>query len=167
LVAFKNSIKSHSLSSSLGVERQIVYDIKKDIMDIIVGDMMFNLEDQDDSDANHDTDEEPAFGNAAEINVLLLRHRQATAKAKERALLLFKHVESKDDVVIYFYSVMIPKTKTILFRLAVRYVFCGTSFCMASKLISCTYDVLGNPSLRACSCDKISNFVRIVCVVNL
>ncbi len=41
-------------------------------MDTIVGDMMFNPEDQDDSDAYHDTDEEPAFGSAAEINVLLL-----------------------------------------------------------------------------------------------
>ncbi|CAM6010566.1 unnamed protein product [Sphagnum balticum] len=83
LVAFKNSIKAHFPSSSLGVERQIVYDIKKDIVDIIVGDMMFNPEDQDDSDADHDVDEEPTFGNAAEINVLLLRRCQAVAKAKE------------------------------------------------------------------------------------
>jgi hypothetical protein len=56
----------------LGVERQIVYNIKKDIMDIIVGDIMFNPENQDDSDADHDADEGPAFGSAAEINVLLL-----------------------------------------------------------------------------------------------
>ncbi len=44
-VAFKNSIKAHFLSSSLGVERQIVYGIEKDIVDTIVGDMMFNPED--------------------------------------------------------------------------------------------------------------------------
>ncbi len=71
-VAFKNSIKTHFQSSSLGAELQIVYDIEKDIVDTIVGDMMFNLEDQDDSDADHDADEEPAFGNAAEINALRL-----------------------------------------------------------------------------------------------
>ncbi len=41
-------------------------------MDIIVGDIMFNPENQDDSDADHDADEGPAFGSAAEINVLLL-----------------------------------------------------------------------------------------------
>ncbi len=82
-VTFKNSIKAHFPSLSLGAEQQIVYDIKKDIMDTIVGDMMFNPEDQDDSDADHDTDEEPAFGSAAEINALRLRHRQAAAKAKE------------------------------------------------------------------------------------
>jgi hypothetical protein len=72
LVTFKNSIKAHFSSSSLGIERQIVHNIKKDIVDTIVGDMMFNFEDQDDSDADHDADEELVFGNAAEINALLL-----------------------------------------------------------------------------------------------
>ncbi|CAK9202578.1 unnamed protein product [Sphagnum troendelagicum] len=71
-VAFKNSIKAHFPSSSLGAERQIVYDIEKDIVDTIMGDMMFNPEDQDDSNAHHDADEEPAFGSAAEINALHL-----------------------------------------------------------------------------------------------
>ncbi len=80
---------------------------------------------------------------------------------------MFKRVESEDDVAIYSYSVMIPKTKTTLFHLAVRYVSCGTSFRMASKLIDCMYDVLGNLGLRACSRDEISNFVRVVCTVNL
>ncbi len=167
MVAFKNSIKAHFLSSFLGAERQIVYNIKKDIVDTIVGDMMFNPEDQDDSDANHDGDEEPAFGSAAEINALLLQHRQATTKAKERALSLFKRVESEDDAAIYSYLVTIPKTKTTLFHLVVRYVSCGTLFHMAFELIGCTYDILGNLGLCACSRDKISNFVRVVCVINL
>jgi hypothetical protein len=121
LVVFKNSIKTHFPFSSLGVEGQIVYNIEKDIVDTIVGDMMFNLEDQDNNDDN-DTDEEPAFGSAAEINALLLRHRQIATKAKERALSLFKCVESEDDATIYSYSVTIPKTKTTLFRLAMCYV---------------------------------------------
>ncbi len=51
-VAFKNSIKTHFLSLSLSAERQIIYDIEKDIMDTIVGDMMFHAEDQDDNDAD-------------------------------------------------------------------------------------------------------------------
>ncbi len=165
-VMFKNSIKAHFPSSSLGTERQIVYDIKKDIVDTIMGDMMFNPEDQDDSDADHDMDEELAFGSVAEINALFFRRRQATTKAKKRTLLLFKRVELEDETVIYSYSVMIPKTKTTLFRLAVRYVSCGTSFRMASELINCKYDVVGNPGLHACSRDEISNFVRVVYVVN-
>ncbi len=85
---------------------------------------------------------------------------------KERALLLFRRVELEDDTTIYSYSVTIPTTKTTLFRLVVRYMYCGTSFRMASELISCTYDVLGNPSLCACSRDEINNFVQVVCTIN-
>jgi hypothetical protein len=44
-IAFKNSIKAHFPSLSLGAERQIVYNIEKDIVDTIVGDMMFNPKD--------------------------------------------------------------------------------------------------------------------------
>ncbi len=57
--------------------------------------------------------------------------------------------------------------KITLFRLAVRYMSCETSFRMAYELIGCTYDVLGNPGLRLCSHDEISNFVRAICIVNL
>ncbi|KAH9562545.1 hypothetical protein CY35_05G077800 [Sphagnum magellanicum] len=63
---------------------------------------------------------------------------------KERALSLFKCVELEDDAVIYSYSVTIPKTKTTLFRLDVRYVSCKTSFRMAFQLIDCTYDQITN-----------------------
>jgi hypothetical protein len=44
-VAFKNFIKAHFPFSSLGAERQFVHDIEKDIVDTIVGDMMFNPKD--------------------------------------------------------------------------------------------------------------------------
>jgi hypothetical protein len=107
-------------------------------------------------------DEELAFGNAIEINALLLRRRQVATKAKEWALSLFKRVKSEDDATIYSYLVTIPKTKTTLFCLAMCYVSCGTSFCMAFELIGCMYDVLSNPGLRVCSSDEISNFVRVV-----
>jgi hypothetical protein len=38
---------------------------------------------------------------------------------------------------------------------------------MASELIGCMYDVLGNPGLCACSRDEINNFIRVVYAVNL
>ncbi len=38
---------------------------------------------------------------------------------------------------------------------------------MASELIGCTHDVLGNLGLRACSHDEISNFVWAICAVNM
>jgi hypothetical protein len=46
-VLFKNSIKAHFTSSSLGAERAMVFDIKKDIVDVIVEDIIFQLIFQD------------------------------------------------------------------------------------------------------------------------
>ncbi len=57
--------------------------------------------------------------------------------------------------------------KITLFRLAVRYMSCETSFRMASEFIGYMYDVLGNPGLRACSCDEIRNFVWVIYAINL
>lgn len=51
------------------------------------------------------------------------------------------------------------KTKTMLFRLAMQYVSCGTSFCMPFKLVSYTYDVLVNLVLLVYSRHKIKNFL--------
>jgi hypothetical protein len=86
--------------------------------------------------------------------------------AKERALSLFKRVDGDDDAD-YAYCVTIPKSKTMVFQLAVRYIACGASFRMAANLLSCTYNVLHNPILRSCSRNDISNFIRVVYVVNL
>jgi hypothetical protein len=38
---------------------------------------------------------------------------------------------------------------------------------MASNILSCTYDVLHNPVLPACSHHDVANYIRVVCVVNL
>jgi hypothetical protein len=166
-VSFKNSIKAHFPSSSLGAEREMVFDIKKDIVDVIVRDMMFEPSDDIiDSDPEDDMDEPPAFGSDAERNVVLHRRAQQSVLAKEQALSLFKRVDGDDDAD-YAYCVRIPKSKTTVFQLAVRYVACGASFRMAANLLSCTYDVLHNPILRSCSRNDVSNFIRVVYAVNL
>ncbi len=67
----------------------------------------------------------------------------------------------------YSYSVTIPKSKTTIFQLSVRYVSCGVSFQLVSNILSCTYDVLHNLVLRACSHHDVANYIRVVCVVNL
>jgi hypothetical protein len=41
------------------------------------------------------------------------------------------------------------------------------SFQLASNILSCTYDVLHNLILRACSRHDVTNYIRIVCAVNL
>jgi hypothetical protein len=89
-VAFRNSIKARFPSSSLGAERQIVFNIEKDIMDVIVRDMMFDPTDIVNSDANSDVEENDlAFGSDAERNAVLRRRIQKATLAKERTLSLF------------------------------------------------------------------------------
>jgi hypothetical protein len=71
-VAFRNSIKAHFPSSSLGTECQIVFDIEKDIVDVIIHGMMFDPANIVDNDANSDAEENDlAFGNDVERNVVL------------------------------------------------------------------------------------------------
>jgi hypothetical protein len=163
---FRNSIKSHFASESLGAERAKVYDIEMGIVDTIVGGMMFNPTDELD-DSDEDSEVDPEFGSEAELQALLNHRSTAVATARDRALSLFKRADSEEEDEDYSYTVTIPKTKTTVFGLVVRYVSCGTSFRMASNIIGCTYDVLANPGLRACSRQDVSNFIRVVCAVNL
>jgi hypothetical protein len=170
-VAFRNSIKAHFSSSSLGAEHQIVFDIEKDIVDVIVRDMMFDLVDIVDSDADNDAEEnDPAFDNDTKHDVVLRRCIQKASLAKERALSLFQRVDQEEEEegnANYSYSVTIPKLKTIVFQLSVRYMSCGASFRLASNILNYMYNVLHNPVLRACSRHDVANYIRIVCVVNL
>jgi hypothetical protein len=130
---FKNSIKSHFASESLVAEQQKVYNFERGIVDTIVGEMMFNPSDDDDSDEDNDMEEDPGFGSPAELQALLDQCRATATKARDRALSLFKKVEFEDGD--YSYSVTIPKTKTTVFGLVVRYVSCGTSFRMAALMM--------------------------------
>jgi branched-subunit amino acid transport protein len=171
---FKNSIKAHFASESLGAEPQKVYDIEKGIVETIVGEMMFNPDDDvdsdaEDNDARMEEQHNPGFGSQAELQALLRQRGASVITARDRALSIFKRVSDseEEDDEDYSYSVTIPKSKTTVFGLVVRYVSCGTSFRMASNIIGCTYDVLANPGLRICSRDDVSNFIRVVCAVNL
>jgi hypothetical protein len=170
-VAFKNSIKAHFLSSSLGAESQIVFDIDRNIVDTIVGDMLFNLADEYDNDEDADV-EDPVFDNEAELHAIMRLRLKAATTMKSRALALFKRIQSKvddndNDETQFSYSVTIPKMKTTLFSLVVRYISCGASFRMFLSIISCTYEVLGDPCLRAYSCQDVSKFIWVVCAINL
>jgi hypothetical protein len=123
-VVFRNSIKAHFSSSSLGAERQIVFDIEKDIVDVIMRGMMFGPSNIVDSDADSDVEEnDPAFGSDTEHNVVLRRRIQKAALAKEQGLSLFQRMDQEEEEeegnASYSYSVIIPKSKTIVFKLYV------------------------------------------------
>ncbi|OAE26611.1 hypothetical protein AXG93_4542s1320 [Marchantia polymorpha subsp. ruderalis] len=90
-VSFKNSIKVHFPSSSLGVEREMMFDIAKNIVDVIVGDMMFEANDDDiDSDPDDDMDKPPAFGTVT------------FRKIQGLSTLLDQHQAALDDIVTSF-----------------------------------------------------------------
>jgi hypothetical protein len=125
--------------------------------------MLFNPTDESDNDEDADV-EDLVFGSEAELNAIMRLRLEAVATAKSRALALFKQIQSEandnvNDEAQFSYSVTIPKRKTTLFSLVVCYVFCGASFRMASNIIGCTYDVLGDPCLRACSHQDVSKFI--------
>jgi hypothetical protein len=171
-VAFRNFIKAHFLFSFFGAERQFVFDIEKDIVDVIVRGMMFDPVDIVDSDENNDAEENDlAFGSDVERDGVLRRRIQKARLAKERALSLFQHVDQEEEEeegnASYSYSVTIPKSKTIVFQLSVLYVSCGASFRLVSNILSYTYDVLHNLVLRACSRHDVTSYIRVVCAVNL
>jgi hypothetical protein len=147
-------------------KRQIVFEIDKDIVETIIGDMMYKVEDEADSD-NEVVEKNLVLCNEVERIAVLVGRRTTIAKAKERVLLLFKRTKPNKDGVLHSYTVTIPKTKTKLFHLAICYVLCETSFRMATNIISCTYEVLYDHFLCFCIVHHVSSFVRVVYVVNL
>ncbi len=97
--AFKNSIKTHFPSSSLGTKCQIVFNIDTNIVDTIVGDMLFDLVDEFNN--NEDVDvEDPVFSSEVDLNVVMHLRLEAVATTKLRVLALFKRIqyEANDDV---------------------------------------------------------------------
>ena len=127
----------------------------------------------DDEDAAADGANDTSFGSQRELNYLRQKQGNTAAKAKANALQLFRRVDNLNEQEDekgeqqYSYSVVIPASKATTFNLAVRYKSCGTSFRMASEVITCTYDVLDDPRLRHCRRQDVSNYIRVVCAVNL
>jgi hypothetical protein len=117
--------------------------------------MLFDLADEFDNDEVADV-EDHVFDSEIELNVVICLRTEVVAIAKSRVLVLFKQIQSEanddiNDEVQFSYSVTIPKTKTTLFSLVVRYISCEAFFRMASNIIDRTYDVMGNPCLHVCS----------------
>jgi hypothetical protein len=142
----------------LGTKRQIVFDIDRNIIDTIVGDMLFDLIDEFNNDEDADV-EDLVFGSEADLNVVMHLRLEAVATAKLRVLALFKRIQYEaddnvNDKAQFSYSVTIPKTKTKLFNLVVRYVSCKVSF-------------RGDLCLRVCFCQDVSKFIRVVNAINL
>ncbi|CAM6067806.1 unnamed protein product [Sphagnum tenellum] len=68
---------------------KIIFDIDKNIVNTIVGNMLFDLADE--SDNNEDVDvEDHVFGSEVEFNAVMCLHLDANTTAKSQVLALFK-----------------------------------------------------------------------------
>lgn len=159
-VVFKNSIKTHFAFKSVG-KRQIVFNIDKTSSKLSLA--TWCIESRTNLIATMKTLRRIlCFGNEAEQTVIFVWHWATAEHVKEHVLLLFKQIEPNKDGVPHSYAITIPKMKTKLFHLAICYVLCKTSFCMVMNIISCTYEILSNPSLRFCIRHHVNNFVKVV-----
>jgi hypothetical protein len=173
VVLFRNTLTSHFVSEAVG-KRTIVFDIDRDIVDVVVSDMIYAPQDDlksDYDDSDEYSEEEKRFGSKAELRAYLAKRRLNYALAKQKALDIFKRNEIQaipDHVELDFnYTITIPKMKSTVFNLAISYVSCGASFRMTANSIGKTYEILKSPSLRSCSRRDFSSYARVVCAVNL
>jgi len=71
----------HFPSSSLGTEHHIVFDIERNIIDTIVGNMLCDPADEFDNDDDVDV-EDPVFGSEAELNAVMCLRLEAAVTAQ-------------------------------------------------------------------------------------
>jgi hypothetical protein len=173
---YLNTLDAHFASESVG-QRALIFNIEKGIVENLVGGMIYaELEEskvgnQEDNDADSDDDDtlsatelKQTFEGTAEraLQVALLHKRQL--KAKAAAMSIFVKSKNIDED---WYTATIPRSKTQQFELSVRAVADGASFRLASKMIESTCQVLSLPSLRSCTRQNISGYIRAVCAINL
>lgn len=135
-VVHRNTINSHFGGSQVPVQLRV----DKDIVDVIIGDMLFQ---EDDSNE--------------EIT-------------KERALRIFEDVldPSEDeaaDVATAGYRIHLRNPSQ--FYLIADYLSVGVSFRMASRILAMTKDGTGLASLGSVSEGKATSYARYVCALNL
>lgn len=166
-VAFRSTCRAHFVFETTG-NREIVFIFDKDIVEVILGEMMYLGED-DASHVDDDDEQELAFGSEAKRAIVITNLCASAVKPNERAMTLFKRSEPayNDDKVHSSFVVTIAKSKTQLFNLAsYPYVMCGALFRMTTNIIGKSYQVLYAPSLRSCSCENVISFDRVVCAAN-
>ncbi|KAH6567445.1 hypothetical protein BASA50_003292 [Batrachochytrium salamandrivorans] len=129
-----------TLDAHFESERPLQFLINKDIVDIIIGDLLFHPDDVE-------------------------------GISHTRALTLFKLAVDEEDnrdpeqQSVDNYVVTVKMTQR--FNLCVRYIACGATFRMASRLMQVTVEESGLAYLRGCSDTIASDYARIVCAASL
>jgi hypothetical protein len=128
---------ANTLAKHMDGENPYVFSINRRIVDVVVGDLLF--------DPNDD-----------EVEM-----------TRERALALFKLADDTEDDedAIDAYSVTVKSAR--LFRMTIKFVACGSSFRMASRLLQEVRDETGLGYLSGISEGKVSQFIRVLVAANL
>jgi hypothetical protein len=113
--------------------------IDKDIIDVIIGEMMFHLEDMDKI-----------------TRACLLESFVPTVDSSEDAA-------DADDVSRYAITI----TNTKQFQLVVQYLAVGLSFYQVTQVIMDMKEVLGIGSIGSCFEGIVSRYARFICAMNL
>jgi hypothetical protein len=173
---------------------QLVFTIDKDIVESIIGDMMyFCAEDDEDAeevraDNSNDGDDgeddgsvsavldSSRFCTPAEQAAVVADRRVVVARAKAISLSLFEKIDdappaaddrsNSDDDEPMAYKYVATVSKPLLFELAVRYTSSGSSFRMTSINMQHTAEVFALPT-RALHRHDISRMMRVACAANL
>ena len=136
-VVHRNTLKSHFGGSQAAVH----YFANKDIVDIIIGEMLFHPDDSNDD------------------------------VTKERALAIFENVigqeEDEQDSDLQTDSYRMNIKNPAQFQRVVDYVSAGASFRMASRIVQMTRDRTGLASIGRASEGKVTSYLRIACALNL
>ena len=164
---YRNSLKSHFPSESSG-QPSLTFDIDVGIVEKIIGGMIYSeldaAKDIDNSDDDESVTDEVVhtFEGTAERKAQIAHRDAEKHKAKLQAMSIF--VKAVDN---QFYTATIPKTKNQQFELSIESVACGASFRLTSKMIERTCQVMSLPTLRSCTRQSISSYIRTVSAVNL
>jgi hypothetical protein len=138
--------RNNTLHAHFDGENALRFLIKQGIVDVIIGDMLFDPDDVD------------------------------TAPTRARALEIFKLIVDPDridggdgvdgeDVQPVLYEVKIASSRC--FDLVLGFVSCGSSFRMSSRLADVTKSVSNMGCFAGCTEGKCAMYTRVICAVNL
>ena len=95
------------------------------------------------------------------LGKLLFHPNDAVGIMCEQALSLFKNLDPDEAVEQDKYGVVLKTCHR--FNLCIRFVSCGASFCMASRLMDCMLPESAISYYGGCTEAVASNYTRIVC----
>jgi len=134
-VVHRNTLRSHFE----GAQEQIHYFVNKDIVDVIIGNMFFEHDDDDIS--------------------------KERALAVFEDVVVPEESEQDSDLQTDRYRIVVKNP--IQFRLIIGYISGGASFRMASRFLLLTKEETGLASIGSINEAKVTSYVRFACAINL